>query len=90
MVHFKIAGIDVSTEVNADFWALHFIPFRASAVNVTNMTVEFYMKSTGDDMVHWELMENSTFTIGKVDIQMGSSFLNWLISLMPQHINQAI
>jgi len=67
-VHVRIAGIDLATTVTADLWGLYFIPFKASAVNVTNVTVDFVVQSTSDDGVHWALADNATLTVGKVDI----------------------
>jgi len=39
--HVRVAGINLETLVNAEFKALNVIPFVSTAVNVTNMTVDF-------------------------------------------------
>ena len=41
MIHVKIGGVDITTTVEAELDALYLIPFKASAVNVTNATLEF-------------------------------------------------
>ena len=90
LVHVKVGGVDITTSVNAELDALYFIPFKASAVNVTNATIEFTLQSTSDDGVHWALQENTTFTIGKVDIEMKDKFLNWCVKQSSSLINKII
>jgi len=89
-VEVKIGGIDINMDVNAELHALKFIPFEASHVNVTNLTIEFVVESTSEDNVHWEIVETSQVNIGKVDIQMSNSFLNWLVKKSSSVINAVI
>lgn len=89
-VEVKIGGVDINMEVNAELRALKYIPFEASHVNVTNLTIEFVVESTSDDQVHWKIVETSQVNIGKVDIQMKSSFLNWLVKVSSSVINAVI
>jgi hypothetical protein len=89
-VEVKIGGVDINMEVNAELRALKYIPFEASHVNVTNLTIEFVVESTADDQVHWKIVETSQVNIGKVDIQMKSSFLNWLVKVSSSVINTVI
>jgi hypothetical protein len=67
-LHIKIGGVDIQTTVNAELDALYFIPFKASAVNITNATIELTLESTSSDKVHWAIKEKTVLTIGKVDI----------------------
>lgn len=90
MIHVKIGGVDVTTTVDAELTALYFIPFVASAVNITNATIEFTLESTSDDGIHWAIKENTTLTIDKVDIEMKNSFLNWLVKQSSSVINKII
>jgi hypothetical protein len=90
LIHVKIGGVDITTTVEAELDALYFIPFKASAVNITNATIEFTLESTSDDGVHWAIKENTTLTIGKVDIEMKNSFLNWLVKQSSSVINKII
>ena len=89
-VEVKIGGVDINMEVNAELRALKYIPFEASHVNVTNLTIEFVVESTSDDQVHWKIVETSQVNIGKVDIQMKNSFLNWLVKVSSSVINAVI
>lgn len=86
----KIGGVDITTTVDAELDALYFIKFEASAVNITNATIEFTLESTSDDGVHWGIKENTTLTIGKVDIGMKNTFLNWLVKQSNHIINKII
>lgn len=53
-IHVAIGGVDLQTTINAELEALHFIPFKASAVNITNCTLDFVVESTpATDGVHW-------------------------------------
>ena len=90
LIHVKVGGVDISTTVDAELKALYFIPFEASAVNITNATVEFTLESTSDDGVHWGIKENTTITVGKVDIVMKNKFLNWLVKQSSSIINKII
>lgn len=90
LVHVKIGGVNISTTVEAELDALYFIPFKASAVNITNATLEFTLESTSDDGVHWGIKENTTVTVGKVDIEMKNGFLNWLVKQSSSIINKII
>ena len=90
MVHVKVGGVDITTTVDAELDALYFIPFKASAINITNATIEFTLESTSDDGVHWAIKENTTLTIGKVDIEMKNSFLNWVVKQSSSIINKII
>lgn len=90
LLHVKIGGVDITMDVNAELDALYFIPFRTSAVNVTNATIEFTLQSLSDDGVHWSIKENTTITLGKVDIGMSNSFLNWLVKQSSSVINKII
>lgn len=89
-IEVRIGGIDVNMDIDAELHALKYIPFKASHVNVTNMTVDFVVESTSDDNVHWKIVETSKVNIGKVDIQMANSFLNWLVKVSSKVINQVI
>jgi hypothetical protein len=89
-LHVKIGGVDVSTLLNAELTALYFIPFKTSAVNVTNATIELTLESTSDDKVHWQIKEHTVLTVGKVDIQMSNNFLNWLVEKSSSIINKVI
>jgi len=89
-IQVKIGGIDINMDINAELRALKFIPFEASHVNVTNLTIEFVVESTSDDDVHWEIVETSKVSVGKVDIQMSNSFLNWLVKISSSVINTVI
>jgi hypothetical protein len=89
-IHVKIGGVDVTATIDAKLEALSFIPFEASALNITNATLEFTVKSMSDDGVHWAIDQNTTMTIGKVDIKMKSGFLNWLVKQSSSIINKII
>jgi hypothetical protein len=41
MIHVKVGGVNITTTVDAELDALYLIPFKASAVNITNATIEF-------------------------------------------------
>lgn len=63
---------------------------KASHVNVTNATIDFVLQATSDDKVHWALAENTTLTMGKIDIDMHSKVLNELVKLSSGIINKII
>ena len=91
MIHCKIGGIDVETEIDADFEALHFIPFRASALNVTNLSIEFFIESVaGSDDVHFKLVENTSVTISGLQIKMNNKVLDELVYLSRGLINRVV
>jgi len=89
-IHCRIGGVNVSTIIDADLEALHLIPFKASRVNITNMTLDFVIESTSADGVHWTLAEKSVVTLDNVDIEMDSSILNELVHLSSSIINHII
>jgi hypothetical protein len=89
-VHVTVGGVDVSMDIDGELDALYFIPLKASHVNITNATIDFVVESTSDDTVHWALAENTTLTIGKVDIEMKSKILNELVKLSSGVINRII
>ena len=91
MIHCKIGGIDVQTEIDADFKALHFIPFRASQLNITGLSVEFFIESVADsDDVHFKLVENSSVTITGLQIKMKNKILDELVYLSRGLINKVV
>jgi len=89
-IHVRIGGVDISMDVDGELDALYFIPMKASHVNVTNATIDFVLETTSDDKVHWALAENTTLTIGKVDIDMHNKVLNELVKLSSGIINKII
>ena len=89
-IHCRIAGVNVSTLIDADLEALHFIPFKASKVNITNMALDFVIESTSADNVHWKLVETSVVTLDKVIIEMDNAVLNELVKLTSSIINYII
>jgi hypothetical protein len=86
----RIGGVNVSTIIDADLEALHFIPFKASRVNLTNVALEFVLESTSADGVHWAIAETTKVTLDNVEIEMDSSILNELVSLSRSVINYVI
>ena len=56
-IHARLGGVNLVTFVDATFEALHFIPFESSAVNVTDLSVDFVIESTSNDGVHWAISE---------------------------------
>jgi hypothetical protein len=80
-LHVVIGGVNASFTMDAALKALHFIPFEESAVNVTNLTLDFTLETTSDDQVHWKLADTSKITLDNVDIKMKNSFLDGLVKL---------
>ena len=89
-IHCRIGGVNVSTIIDADLEALHFIPFKASQVNITNMALDFVIESTSTDNVHWKLVETSAVTLDRVNIEMNNAVLNELVKLSSSVINYII
>jgi hypothetical protein len=89
-IHCRIGGVNVSTIIDADLEALHFIPFKASRVNISGLALDFVIESTSADGVHWALAEKSVVTLDKVEIEMESSVLNELVHLSSSIINHII
>ena len=89
-IHARLGGINLQTLVDATFEALHFIPFESSAVNVTDLSLDFVLESKSDDGVHWAISELAKVTIGRVDIKMKNSFLNLLVRMSRSLINRVI
>jgi len=89
-IHAKVGGVNVSAILDADFEALHFIPFRASAVNITNLTLDFVIETNSSDQVHWKLVETSKITLGSVNIKMSNKFLDGLVRLCRSLLNSII
>ena len=79
IVHVRIGGVNVSSTIDADLKALNIIPFKSSGVNITNLAIDFTVRSTSPDMVHWELDETAKLTFDKVTITMENWFLQDLV-----------
>mmetsp|Transcript_5416 Transcript_5416/g.9107 ORF Transcript_5416/g.9107 Transcript_5416/m.9107 type:complete len:235 (+) Transcript_5416:455-1159(+) len=77
-------------DIDAELDAFNFIPFKASNVKVSNLTVDFVVESTSTDQVHWSLVETSKITLDSVSIEMKDSFLNWLVNKTSHVINKVI
>jgi hypothetical protein len=90
VIKLKLGGIDVKTHLDADFEALHFIPFRANEVNLRNLTAEIGIKIKTNDTVHFEITDVAFITLGGVDIEMNNGVLNRLVKLSRSVINKAI
>jgi len=90
IVHVKIGGVNVSTLIDADLKALKLIPFKSSAVNITNLCLEFTVRSTSPDNLHWDLIETTKVTFDKIDIAMSNSFLDYMVKLSSSIINKVI
>lgn len=90
VIKLKLGGIDVKTHLDADFEALHFIPFRANEVNLRNLTAELGIKIKTNDTVHFEIVDVAFITLGGVDIEMNNGVLNRLVKLSRSVINKAI
>ena len=52
-LHVKLGGIDIDMTMDANLEALYFIPFKASRVQVKNVTIDFTLEATSTDKVHW-------------------------------------
>ena len=80
---FLLKGIDLDLVIDGTLTALYFIPFRTSAVNITNVTLEFELDVIpGDDNVIYVLKEHSKIHIKNVKVNMDSDFLTWCIEQM--------
>ena len=40
-------------DIDAELDALHFIPFKASKIYITNLDIDLTIESTSQDQVHW-------------------------------------
>lgn len=90
-IHIEIAGINLETLVDAEFKALNIIPFISTAVNVTNMTVNFSVAAQVlPDGVHWHMNETAQVTIGDISIDMKNSFLDKLVDMNRKLIDLAV
>ena len=90
-VQVVLSGIDASVLLDGSFSALHFIPMDATAVNVTNMTIEFELEQVpASDNVHWKLVDSSKFHFDHVSIKMKNSFLQKLVDISRKLIDMAI
>ena len=90
-IHVRIAGIDLQTLVDAEFKALKVIPFESTAVNITNMTVDFVVAAEEKpDGVHWVMNETAKVTIGDININMKSHFLDELVKINRKLIDLAV
>lgn len=89
-IHVKIGGININMDIDGELDALYFIPFKASRVNITNLTVDFVIESTSPDQVHWQLSVPSTVTVGNVEIIMANKYLNELVKLSHSIIEKII
>lgn len=90
-IHIRIAGINLETLVDADFKALNIIPFQSTAMNVTNMTIDFKVAAqTKPDGVHWHMNETAKITIGDISIKMKNGFLDRLVRFNRKLINFAV
>jgi hypothetical protein len=52
-IKLSLGGINITTHVDADFEALHFIPFRANEVSLRNLTAELVIEVKTNDTVHF-------------------------------------
>jgi hypothetical protein len=82
-LHVHIGGFNLSSLVNAN---LHIpfkdIPFKSSVFDITNMAVDFILEQLpNEDGTHWKLVDSSSFTFAKLDIDMGDAILNALVKL---------
>lgn len=89
-IRIRVGGITVNTAVDADFEALHFIPFRASGVRINNLSLEFVIESTTKDQVHFELVDTTNVTIDGIIINMNNCILDELVYLARSVINNAV
>jgi hypothetical protein len=76
--------------MDANLEALYFIPFKASKVNVKNITIDFYLESTSTDKVHWQLVDKSSFSLSQLNITMENNFLNELVRLSRPVITKVV
>ena len=89
-IRMRVGGITVNTAVDADFEALHFIPFRASGVSINDLAFEFVVDSKSSDQVHFELVDSTSVTLGGVIINMNNAILDELVYLSRSVINSAV
>ena len=89
-IKLSLGGINVTTHVDADFEALHFIPFRANEVNLRNLTAELVIEIKTKDTVHFEIVDKTMVSLEGVDIEMDNGVLNRLVKLSRSVIDKAI
>jgi hypothetical protein len=89
-INVRMQKVTADITVNGQLDALNFIPFKASAVKLTNAAVSFSITPTSTDTVHWNLDENSSVTVEKVEIKMANAVLDKLVKLSSGIINKVI
>lgn len=89
-IKLSLGGINVTTNIDADFEALHFIPFRANEVNLRNLSVELVIEVKTTDTVHFSIVDDTKVSLAGVDIEMNNRVLNELVYLSRSVINKAI
>lgn len=76
VVHVKVGGVDVVLHTDAQLTALKFIPFNNTMVKIKNLTVEFDVRATSPDNVHWDLVETShKLDFEKIEFMMENPYL---------------
>jgi len=89
-IHVKMAGIDAKIDIDGTLKALHFIPLKATKVEIVGLDIDFVIESTSTDNVHWAIVETSKISFDNFVITMKNSFLQKLVNMSSKIIDKVI
>lgn len=90
-LHLRFSGIDLDLEVNGGVKVLHFIPLTASGLVLKNVTIDIKLESkTGEDGVHWSLVDATYFHFDAMSLKMKNWFLNKLVQMSQKLITKMV
>lgn len=88
MFEIEIGGINLEAEVDANFKALHLIPFRFNKVNLTDLGIKLLINIETTDGIHFKVVDSTVVTLGRVDIEMTNEYLNRVAQATTTAINR--
>jgi hypothetical protein len=89
-VRFRFSGININAQINGTIQAVYFIELKGSTLNITNLTFELDVGVSSSDQIHWKLLENSSISVGDVEITTTSKFYNKILKMMHKEIMKII
>ena len=89
-LHIKLSGIQVDMLLDAELDALQFIPFKASVIQASDLSIDLIVQAPSSDKVHWKIIDTTKITVGNVKIDMKNKFLNWLVKQSDKIVQKVI
>lgn len=86
----RLSNVNIDTDIDGAFYALHFIPLTAKKIVLTDVMADLVLESTTPDGIHWYLHDVTQMHVGSVNITFANKYFTRFVHLFDNCVNKLV